>query len=62
MPKRATIHPQAPVQERHQHQGGDGEAHREQVGRVERITDKDGKELKKDDELPKGTIVVIHAV
>ena len=31
-------------------------------GRVERITDKDGKELKKDDELPKGTIVVIHAV
>lgn len=31
-------------------------------GRVERITDKEGKELKKDDELPKGTLVVIHAV
>lgn len=31
-------------------------------GRVERITDKQGKELKKDDELPKGTIVVIHAI
>jgi len=35
MPKRAAVHPQTPVQERHQHQGGDGEPHREQVGRVD---------------------------